>query len=211
MTVYNKKDQKTWEYIIKDAMPQGILWNSIGVKNKGIDILLNCIAEVFKNHDSDYADRFNSLKLTKDSQFLDEYWDMFGISNYIKERPESQEKKYKIVNAFAKAHSGLFTSEQLENFINDVFGLKIDIYLSNIQTSDYNNYFPCYFPFYFDDVVSTDNTVVVKLPTSNDIDDDNVLSTKGMPFRLINRDSYSDAIKMLLELLIDANLKVVYI
>ena len=49
--------------------------------------------------------------------------------------------------------------------------------MSNIQTSDYNNYFPCYFPFYFEDVVSTDNTVVVKLPTSNDIDDDNVLSS----------------------------------
>lgn len=211
MKVYEEKDQKQWEYIIKNTMPEGKLWNGIGVKNTGIDTLLNCVAEVFKTRDTDYAERFNSLKLDVNSQFLNEYWDMFGISNYIKEKPSDINKVYKIVNAFAKASAGLSTSQQIEDFINDVFDLDIDIYLSDIKTSKYNNKFPCQFSFDFANFDIADNTVVVKLPLTNDASDDNVMPSKGMPFKLINRDNYSDAIKMLLDLIIDIDLNIVFI
>lgn len=211
MTVYNAKNLEEWRKIINNAMPQGILWNGIDNKNTNIYKFLSCIAEVFRQRDANFAERFNSLKLDENSQFLDEYWDMFGISKYIKEKPENNVKKYKIINAFAKASSGISTSQQIEDFINEIFDLDISIYISDIKTSKYNNRFICKFPFKFASFNVTDNTVVVRLPTANEINDENVLTTKKIPFALINRDNFTDTIKMLLDLIIDIDLKIVYI
>lgn len=211
MTVYKKKSLKEWKNIINDSMPEGKLWNGIGSSGKNINTLLDCIAESFKQQENSYADRFNSLKLTKDSQFLDEYWDFFGISDYIKEKPQSIEKQYKIINAFAKARKGLFTAKKIEDFIKEVFETDINIYISDIRTSKYNNKFPCKFNFKFKTITKTDNTVVVKLPNSASASDDNTLPSKSMPFRLIDNDDFNDAIKMLLDVLLDVDLNIVYI
>lgn len=211
MAVYNNKDKQTWINNINDAMPSGFLWNKVGAKEGGINLLLNCFADIFARKDEEYATTFNSIKLSPDSQFLDEYWDMFDISTYIKEKPANKTKMYRIIKAFATASQGISTAKQIKDFISEAFDLNIDIYISDIKTSEYNNKFTCKFPFKFASFSPTDNTVVVKLPTSNDRNDENALVTSGMPFKLINRDNYTDAIKMLLDLLIDVDLKIIYI
>ena len=87
MTVYNGKNIKQWESIVNDEMPMGFLWSNVGNKSSVIGIILYTIALIFKQRDNDFANKFNSLKMTIDSQFLDDYWEMFGINNYLLEKP----------------------------------------------------------------------------------------------------------------------------
>ena len=56
-----------------------------------------------------------------------------------------------------------------------------------------------------------DNTVIVGIPTGNKYEDENTLTTKKIPFKLINRERYIETIKNLIEIIIDVDFKIVFV
>lgn len=212
MTVYNGKNIKQWESIVNDEMPMGFLWSNVGNKSSVIGIILYAIALIFKQRDNDFANKFNSLKMTIDSQFLDDYWEMFGINNYLLEKPTDLERKFKIINSFAKAHSNdLSTTKQIQDFIYNVFDFEIFIYLYNVNVDLLTEDIPQYIKDFLLENPQDDNTVIVGIPTGNKYEDENTLTTKKIPFKLINRERYIETIKNLIEIIIDVDFKIVFV
>lgn len=198
--IYEAKDLDRWHILLSSKYPKGKLFEALNVENTNMYHLLRSKAITYQQFDQWLDEQLNGLILTEDSLFLDEYWEMLGIGKFLN-KPSDALRQYTIIKGFARAKQGLITLEQIQNFINDVFGE--DININNVfNAEDATFAYTLPLTFYGEDAIYT---VIVEFPDAE--------GGEGLPYSLpfvLQGDSYRDVIKAILDEIFDINFKIVY-
>jgi len=201
-TVYNAKTLDRWHQLLALKYPNGDLFRALTIEDTNMYYLLRSKAITYQQLDTWIAEKLNGLILSADSPYLNEYWDMLGISKFLA-KPSDTERMYTIIKAFAYAKNGLITFEQIEDFISDVFGEEISV--ENVYNAeDVAFAYTLPLTFYGTDAIFT---AIIEFTSETSED------ATGLPYTLpfvLKGNRYRDVIKAILEEVIDINFKVVY-
>ena len=202
MPLYNPKTQDQWRRIFGTNLPKGMAFESTEIEGTNMYYYANAYALVFSHFDKWLSEQIESLRITENSSWLNEYWDKYGIGKYIS-KPSSLSDQVTIIKAFASARKGLFTAEQFEQFFQDVFGVAIEIELASAAQFTFEYDFPI--TFYADTDINW--TVIVRIQTSETEDTGFEYLFDSVFYPV---DERKESIKALIEELIDINFRIVF-
>ena len=199
---YKAKTIEQHQQILINCLPKGDMYLAGGIENKIMNIYLLILAKIYTRFDAIRARMFNDLNnIYAECIYLDRYWEELDIGRFI-DKPLDKQMQANIIKFYMKARTGVFTATQMENLINESFGISISITILNFDEANINT-FDMVFDFMFVDnnpgVGGDKYTVLIKFPkTSED------------PSNYYNREDPYTSVKELLKYLININYKIIY-
>jgi len=192
---YSAKNSATWKKLLINNLPKGDITNSALVEGKIPEILMEAYGICFARFDQYLDETMNGLLgvVTKDSILLDNWWKELKLGDTIT-KPSDPAITAGLIKLFLRAKVGLFTYEQIENLINEIFGIYIKIRLISRNEANSNIYNMTYDYAFLEDIDEQDAlyTVIIEFP-----------ATTG-------REDYKTIIKQVLRKIININYKVIY-
>lgn len=191
--LYANKTPEIWTKILLSLLPKGEAWKGAMIDNSVHNMLYKSAGTIAAKLDTIIANKVNKFVITEDNDYLDTWWDNLNLQRFIVK--PSRDVMAKLITFFLRARLGVFTEKQIEDLVQEIFGIEIDIKVST--KDDFNsNVFPLVFPFVFFKSNTTNDslyTVIISSP-----------ETEG-------REDYKTAIKAIIDYLININYMIYYI
>lgn len=203
MSLYNNKTQEECRRIFSLNLPKGLAYEASGIEGTNMYYFAKAYGLILANFDQWLSEKIESLKITENSDWLDYYWDKYGIGKYIS-KPSSASRQVEIIKAFAYARRGLFTLKQFQDFFLAVFGIEIEIELASAASFSFEYEFPLVF--YGETDINW--TIVVRIKPADILDPG--FNNYEFEQLFYEGDTRRDAIIALIEEIVDINFRIVY-
>lgn len=190
---FTAKSIEQWRKLNVSLLPKGEAWDAANVEGKNHYAVYKALATIWNRFDQYIEKKLNRFYLDADCEYLDQWWDNLELSRFIT-KPTDKTLLVNLIKFMMRARGGIFTAEQLQDLVNDIFGFGIIITV--LDANEVNlNVFPLTFSFIF--AASTELTnknyrVIIQFP-----------ATTGM-------EDYKTAIKEILKYLINVNYTISY-
>lgn len=201
--LYKTKTPEEIRLQLLKNLPNGYAYDGFNIEGKIGYMLFLSYAKVLSDFDAWVARKINSLIVNEESDLLLDYWQYFGLSDYIS-IPESKADQVRIIKLITRTKVGIFNTEDIEELIYDLFGLTISVI--RLEADD-NNLYPALLPVFL--LPSDFNNYTLSITINEEITNENYLPLL-LPGLLVSVSQYREIVQNFLNKLININYNIIF-